>query len=392
MNRNFLWQGLNFQGEKQVGVSSMPSVTVLRQYLKEKGILRSSIHVIASRKTAYPLAGSEILTVLKSILLLYNSGVSIREALDLLPNQPGPVISRYIFCCLRDNLQAGESLKKGFSYLRPMFTDFFVTMIDLCEKTGKLADGLQMLSRFYQKEEAKRQELKKLTRYPKIVFSMSSLIAIGIIVFIVPMFGNLYSLYRGDLPIITTALIEVSTFLKRYGFTLMTGLICIAIWAKLPRIGRLNPINFLSALVGRVLVGKHDPIVYAHAMKMLLNSGLSVQKSTHLAASCMSDSNRRHGEQVTRKLLAGCSFSQAFAETPWFPDLFKDHIATAEASGTLTAGFEQIYLILTHKEEEQFNTWSKFIEPFLMLFLGGLILTLLLAVYLPIFDLGNRIG
>ncbi len=392
MNNVYIWEATTLKNISKLGVIESRSRGSAIKTLREQSFFRISLTTVPDKQlnSAMPIKG--IIDILNSLTLMLGSGISIIETLELLINDRKSIVTQYVFCKLRDALHQGKSLELGFQELSPLFSDFFQSMISLCEKTGKLQDGLQALETFHQNQQNRQQEFQKLIRYPKVIFSITILLSLGVIVFIVPMFKNIYALFKGDLPILTRGMVFLSNFFQQYGMIILLLIACFFFWANLPKVRRFHPWVFVSGQVKKRFQGKEDPFLYAHAMKILLESGQPIQLATKQAAGCMSAKNQRHGFSLSKMLNAGLSFSEAFQELAWFPSIFHNYIASAEKAGLLKVGFEQVYNFLNRQREEQFAKWSRFIEPVLMLVLGTIVLAILLSIYLPIFDLGNQLG
>ncbi|MCP4751788.1 MAG: type II secretion system F family protein [Proteobacteria bacterium] len=392
MKQIYLWKAATLEGVANYGTIGSRTGRSAIQSLRDQGYFQISLTPLPHKVLNSALSNKETINILDSLTLLLDSGISMIEALDLLVNDDKSSVSQYVFTNLRNSLHGGKSLEKGFAELIPLFSGFFLSMIGLCEKTGNLRQGLHALGIFYKSQETRRQEFQNLIRYPKIVLSITLLLSFGIVFFIIPMFENIYALFKGDLPILTRGMVFVSDFLHRYIFAVSAIVAGIVTWANLPQVSRFHPVVLLSERIRKIFQSREDPFLYAHAMKILLESGQPINLATKQAAGCMSNRNRRHGLLLDRKLSAGFSFSEAFQEVSWFPTIFRNYIASAEKAGLLKVGFEQVYNYINRRREEDFAKWSKFVEPVLMLVLGTIILTLLLSIYLPIFELGNKVG
>jgi len=391
MKLTLLWEAQTLDGISENGIIRNSSRLSAKQSLQDQGYFQIKITSISEKVYNSPLSGKEVIELFDSLLLMLDSGVSIAETLEMLIHDKKSIVSHYIYHCLRDSLHQGSSLKSAFEDLNPLFSEFFVSMIALSEKSGDLRNGLRALKEFYQSKESMSDEIKKLTRYPKIVLGITVLITLGVITFIVPMFENIYSLYEGDLPIVTRLMMVGSDFIHQYWMQLILVFVIFAVWANLPYIRRFQPWVFIKDRISRFRESQEDPYLYAHAMKILLESGQPVKSATQHAAGCMSEKNQVHGVALTDRLNAGLTFTEAFKELPWFPAIFPRFLASAERAGMLQVGFEQVFRYINRQRTNQFNKWSKFLEPSLMLVLGSIVLVILLSIYLPIFDLGNQI-
>ncbi len=392
MESVYLWRAITLEGASGHGITAGRSKKRVWNDLNKRGYYQITLNAVPKDQLSNALKTSDLIYILDSFTSILDAGISIVEALELMVNDRRSIIVQYVFLKLRSDLYQGKSLEDGFSELSPLFSNFFIAMIRLCEKSGKLRQGLHDLGDFYRHQEDRRQELVRIFRYPKIIFSMIILMSLGVIVFVVPMFSNVYALFKDELPILTKMMVMLSGFFHQNSMIIVAIFFGIVLWGVIPGIRFFHPWIVLSQRLQRLLQSKEDPFLYAHAMSLLLDSGQSVSQATMQATECMSEKNRKHGQLLAQRLDSGLVFSEAFQSSRWFPSSFHRFIAPAEKTGLLKLGFEQIYTYIDRQREAQFVKWSRFIEPLLMLVLGVVTLTLLLSIYLPIFDLGNKIG
>lgn len=392
MDSTFIWNAITLKGEPGDGIIRGPSKKSAWAQLHNQGYYQIKLEGVAREYLAEPLRNAQLIYILESLASILDAGISMREALDLLISDRRWVITRYVFLELKRSLHEGQSLEKGFLALTPLFPEFFIAMIRLCEKSGKLNQGLNDLKTYYQHQENRRQELERIFRYPKIVGGMILILSLGVIVFVVPMFNSVYALFGEDLPFLTGQIVQLSRFFHQNDFPIFICTVCFVLWSAVPGLRTFHPWLLITRRVRRVVQSREDPFLYAHAMALLLDSGQSVNQAAQQATVCMSRKNHHQGELLTQKLNTGVGFAEAFQEQTWFPLAFQRFITPAEKTGLLKTGFEQIYTYIDRQRSARFEKWSRFLEPALMLILGTVTLTLLLSIYLPVFDLGNRIG
>jgi len=389
--QNFVWHGMTLGGVIKQGILENCTKPEALKKLNDEGRYKLNLQSVSGKHLLKSLTNKEILDFIDPLLLMLESGVSLIESLNLMLNEKKSIKTQYIYCKIRESLQGGKSLTESFEELSPLFSDFFISMIGLCEKTGKLREGLFSLKHFFDSQEKQRQVLEKTIRYPKIILGITLFITLGIIIFVIPMFKNIYQLFKGELPIITRAMVFASEFIRQNSLEIILTICALYLWINIPTVQRVNPLFFLIRQFKRFLSTKDDSFLYAHSMKILLESGQSVKLATRQAAGCLSSKNRKHGQQVYELLNSGLSLSEAFESIPWFPMIFQNCLSSAEKAGVLQLGFEQVFNHISKQRDLRFEKWSKILEPGLMIFLGSIIMVLLLAIYLPIFDLGNQL-
>ncbi|MFH2131187.1 MAG: type II secretion system F family protein [bacterium] len=392
METVYLWKAITLKGMQGDGIITCTSKRRAWSQLNRQGYYQIELDGVPGDQLRSALDSQNLIYILDSFTAILDAGISIIEALELLISDRKSIIVRYVFLTLRSALHNGKSLEDGFAEMVPLFSTFFIAMIRLCEKSGKLRQGLRDLKTYYQHQENRRQELLRIFRYPKVISGMILLMSVGVIVFIVPMFSNVYALFKDDLPILTLMMVKLSRFSHQHTIPILATIAGITAWSIMPVIRGFHPWIILRQRLRKALQSREDPFLYAHAMSLLLESGQSVNQAAKEAAACMSQKNRKHGQMLTQKLNSGLGFSEAFQHSHWFPRSFYRFIAPAEKTGLLKLGFEQVYTYIDRRRQTQFEKWSKFMEPLLMMILGMVTLTLLLSIYLPIFELGNRIG
>lgn len=392
MDSIYIWNAITLNGEPGYGtIRNQTKKSVCRQ-LHHLGYYQVRVETVPHDQLNSPLKNVDLIYFLDALVSILDAGISIAEALDLLINDRRSAITRYVFLELKTSLHEGQNLEEAFTELSPLFSEFFVAMIRLCEKSGRLRQGLHDLKSYYQHQENRRRELVRIFRYPKIVSTTILLLTFGVVVFIVPMFNNVYALFKGDLPILTRIIVGISRFVHENDLLLLAGCMTFFVWGMIPMGRAIHPWFLLSRKLNNVTRSREDPFIYAHAMALLLDSGQSVDQAAQQAMQCMSGRNQKQGQFIVERLSSGMGFAESFQGLDWFPDPFHQFLKPAEQTGLLKMGFEQIYTYIDRQRSARFEKWSRFIEPVLMLILGTITLVLLLSIYLPVFDLGNRIG
>lgn len=391
-NHFYFWKARTLEDQAKFGIIECASKSIAKKQLQEHAYFRIALTPIPSALHEKPLTTQQLLSFLNSLLLMLNAGLPIHEALELMCRENKSVWMTYVCTRLLELLQQGKSLKEALSVLTPLFPPFFLSMVHIVELSGQIREGLRSAYEFYFKQEEHARELKQIMRYPKIVLTAALMLIASVTIFIVPMFQSIYLMFGNELPLLTNILVKLSSYVHSQTLTVVALFAAVTLWFVAPACQRFNPVLALARRLGEALSSREDPYLYSLAMKMQLENGQSVSEATRNAASCLSLRNRTHCELISEKLDAGFSLAEAFQSSRWFPPIFHQLLPSAETAGQLGIGFSQISSYLEQKRNDRFAFWSKFLEPIMMLLLGTLILMVLLAIYLPIFDLGNKIG
>ncbi len=388
----FLWEARTIENKPVQGIlQAMSKYGAIRQ-LKKSGYYFLNLKQIPNGILTAPIKLDQLVGLLNDLILLLTSGLSIKESFELLQVENKRPLHKYICFQILRSLEKGYSIRQAFASLPKLFPAFFISMIEMAEHSNQLLKGFQSALSFYQEKLNHQSEIKKLTRYPKIVLSVAAVLILIVIVFIIPMFQNIYRLFGDDLPFLTQALVFVSDFIHN-NYPTVSMICCgVGLFFVVPFLKRVNPFLAVRNKVKKLMESKEDHYIYALSMKLQLENGQPLISATKNAAKSLSKGNGKHGLKIFEYLESGLGLTEAYSKSNWFPFIFARLLSTAESAGKVYLGFEQIAKYLEQKRQDRFLFWNKFIEPMLMISLGAFILMILLAIYLPIFDLGNRVG
>jgi type IV pilus assembly protein PilC len=387
-----VFEAMTLAGEQKTGIFLNTTRHKIKKELRQKGYFKIETENVARELLKKPLSNNQLLQIINPLIMMLNSGLTLIEALGMQISDNPSLLQKYIYLHLQEGLNSGKDIKASIAELDPLFPEFFKTLVGISETSGELLTGFKSLKTFYTKKEERSREIKKITRYPKIVAIAALLLTFGVILFIIPMFSGIYAMFDNELPIVTNMMLKISNLVLKHPIESSAFGLGLMAWFFIPVIKHFNPFFFLVQKLSLSLQTRDDPFVYSQAMSMLLENGQSLTEAAVHASSCLSGKNSEHGTRIIEFLDSGSDLTGAYRKSEWFPPVFQRILASAERSGQLVEGFFQISQILEQQKEEQFAKWNKLIEPVMMAILGGVILTILLSVYLPIFDLGNQLG
>jgi len=387
----FVWEAVTIEGRYVHGIAQNFLKYQLKKDLSQKGLFQINIQTMPAALSKKPLKSNTLIRFIQELNQIHTSGVTLVNSLNIMiGNRQLPVI-KYILVSLKLSLEKGESLAVSFQNLRPVFNEFFISMIAMSEKSDNLKQGFSAILSFFQQRQKQYQAIQKQTRYPLIVLGIAFVLITGMIVFVLPMFQNIYLLYGQNLPVETVILMSISRFINDQWFVILAGILGFVFWYKTPALCYLHPLFLLIKWVKNRWFGSQDQLLFAHSMSLLLKSGKTAYAALKDISFMVSPQNRKQILKLIKQLEAGERFSEIFLKNRWFPGVFHRFISVSEAAGDLSLGFFQVHRYLENQMEKRFNKIINYIEPGLMVLLGGMVLFVLLSIYLPIFDLGNQI-
>ena len=393
----FVYNAVTQNGKAFKGQIKADTLTKARLHLKIKKLEVVSIE----EKTLIPFASGNkkvkktvIFFFTRQLSFLLDAGVSLIQALEMCIETSASAVFNDVLKGIIKQLEAGRSLSKCLKMRPDVFDDFYVNMVVCAEETGLLDQVLKDLADYMEKAEQIRSRVKSAMMYPIAVLVISMLIITGLIVFIVPRFSNMY----GDkgLPALTQALVSLSDLMRNNPLPLVGVFVGIPLfiykYSQTPG-GRQHVRSFVRVLP---LFGK---IQYQAAMvrffrsfHSLLKSGVNFLEALDVSYSIADHADVQKGIKVAKNYVTeGKGFSRGLAESKAFPALVPQMARIGEESGKMEKSFEKLTAYYEDILNNLISGLIKMIEPLLMVFLGGIIGVIILALYLPVFQMGDLI-
>ena len=340
------------------------------------------------------ISRSTVLFFTRQLSFLLGSGVSLVQSLEMCISTSENENFKQVLKDMLRQLEAGKNFSKCLHSRPDIFDGFYVNMIVCAEETGLLDQILHDLANHMEKADAIQSKVKSAMMYPVIVLFISLSIIGGIILFIVPKFEALYSSNGGKLPALTQVFVDLSHLMRNNSLTLLAFIIGIPIvvyqYIKTES-GKQQVQELVKVLP---LFGK---IQYQSAMVQffrsfhtLLKSGVNFLDALDISSNIVAHRDIVRGISISRDFITkGKSFSKGLETSKAFPPLVHNMARVGEESGKMDKTFEKLASYYEEHLRNLIDGLIKMIEPILIVFLGGIIGTIILALYLPVFNLGS---
>lgn len=353
-------------------------------------------HYLSRFKYTSPPSLFNITTFFRQFATLIAAGVPIIQSCDILEKSQAHKSMQHITHVIKTELQAGKTLHYALRQHPRQFNDLICQLVRISEYTGRLDTMLLLITAHLEKQLAHRQRTKQALLYPCLVASIGSLITLGMLLFVVPHFAELFHDMPGKLPLITQGIFFLSNVICCYGWIIPVSLIGSAFIIQ-----RTDCWSFLVAKLKNYAT--HLPIIhtcwqkitfarFTHALAITLTAGINLTEALTLAAdACSNPSFSQLITQTRNRVQAGFQLHQAMVTLPNMPPLLIDMIKVGEESGTLPHLLTKTSAFFDAEVERMFSTLSQLLEPLIMLMLGVLIGGVVISLYLPVFNLGSTI-
>lgn len=326
-----------------------------------------------------------------STLLL--SGIDLRTALDLILVDQENVKDKLLFEDIRKNILSGLALSDALK-IAGRFSDYEYFSIKIGEETGRLGEVLTDLARYYKSKIQQRRKIISAVTYPAIVLCTSMGAVLFMIKFVVPMFADVFLRFGGDLPWITAQIIGVSNWFDKY-FIFLVLLIfifiaCYLFFRKTQEFRKISSKLVLKFPVVGDLVKKIYLARFANTMRLLVSTDTPLLRSIGLVRQMIDYYPIEESLlAVEESILKGESLHKSLAVFPFYPAKMIQLIKVGEEINRMDHFFEKIASQYTEEVEYRTNTISSLLEPLIIIFLGLVVGLILIAMYLPMFQMSN---
>ena len=327
---------------------------------------------------------------------MINSGLSLLRALNILADQTeNPTFARVI-AEVRADVERGTSLSAALAKHPKVFKRLYVAMIRAGEIGGVLDSVLLRLAENLEKDVALRQKIKSAMTYPTVVFCLVILIMIGMLIFVVPTFKNLYRDLGGDLPLPTKVLISLSDRAKQFWYILAALL--IGTWVGLRRWvntekgrGKWDAMKLRVPIFGQ-LVHKSALSRFSRTLSVLMRSGVPILQSLDIVRETVNNTVVSNAvTEVAASVKEGESIAKPLERHDIFPPMVVQMIAVGEETGALDTMLAKISDFYDQEVEATVEALTSLIEPVLIAVMGAVVGGMVVALYMPMFNIINLI-
>ena len=328
---------------------------------------------------------------------MINAGLSVVDALDIiaeqLPNKRLSEAAKDVSTKVRE----GMSISSAMQMHPRVFPEFVVNLVKVGEETGGLDVSLLKAAEYYEKIAMIKSKIKSASFYPTFVVVVATAIVSGILYFLVPTFAQIYQGLGGELPLPTQMLIAASNALRN---SLPTIIASIVIFSLVFRYLYRNNYTFRKAMHKlslrvpkmRDLVVKSTMAKFARTMASLFSSGVALERAFEIAGQTAGNLIIKEAVDQARKAVTeGEPMYRALDKTGFFPKIVVAMVRVGEDTGRLDDMLETIARFYEDEFDKTVEGLIKLIEPMLIVFIGGVVGTILIALYLPIFKMGELI-
>ncbi|HET7404024.1 MAG TPA: type II secretion system inner membrane protein GspF, partial [Usitatibacter sp.] len=398
----FRYHAYNVEGKLHRGVLEADSARQARALLREQGLTPHRVDVIAAndpggaRSRPMSLSHTELTQLTRGLATLMEAGLTIEQAFNALIEQAESERLRQVLAALRGEVLAGNTIAKALASFPNTFSELFRTLVAAGETSGQLSRVLLRLADYLEDRQQMRAKIALALVYPAIVLAVALIVVGALLVYVLPQVIQVFQHAHQQLPWLTRALIALSAFLQA---TWIAWLAAAVVAAIVLRIALKRPASraaihrslWRAPMVGRIL--RHlDAARLASTLSILVGSRVPILQALDAGTGVMTLVPMREAlTTAARGVREGMGLSRALAATRAFPPVMVHLIASGEASGRMDESLERAARQQQNDIATRLAAFAALFEPAMILFMGGVVLTIVLAILLPIFQLNQLV-
>lgn len=396
----FQWTGLSARGKKLEGEMTGTSIALVKAQLRKQGITPSKV-----KRKAKPLFGlgsggqkitaKDIAIFTRQIATMLTAGVPLIQSLEMIASGAKNKSLSKLIGSIADEVKAGQPLAKSLRAYPRYFDELYCDLIHSGEQSGALDRIFDRVAVYKEKAEALKSKIKKAMFYPIAVVVVALIVTSILLIFVVPQFQDIFSSFGAELPAFTLFVIGISEFMQKswWIFLLVIGISIYSYKEALIRSAAVRHFNDRLVLqfpiIGMIL---HKAAVarYARTLSTTFAAGVPLVDALDSAAGASGNVIYKNAIiEIKAEVSSGNQMNWAMRNSKIFPDMVIQMVAIGEESGSLDGMLEKVANIYEQEVDDAVDGLSSLLEPLIMSVLAVLVGGLIIAMYLPIFQLGS---
>jgi type IV pilus assembly protein PilC len=391
----FAWEGRDKRGARIKGKSLAPDEAALRAELRRQGIAPSRIRKQRDARRGGRVDPGDIAVFSRQLATMLAAGIPLVQAFEIVGGGHEKASMQKLILDVKADVEGGTSLHEALSKHPLYFDDLYVNLVEAGEQAGALESLLDKVATYKEKTEALKKKVKKALFYPAAVLVVAVIVTVVLLIFVIPQFESLYKGFGADLPAFTQVVINLSRFVQHDGIYIAVALGAAA-WAffyfkKRSRAMRefLDRLSLKLPVIGPIL-NKAAIARYARTLSTMFAAGVPLVEALESVAGATG--NIVYENAVLRmrdEVSTGQRLQRSMEATGLFPNMVNQMIAVGEESGSLDEMSGKVATFYEAEVDNAVDAMSSLLEPLIMVILGVLVGSLVIAMYLPIFKLGS---
>lgn len=396
----FVWVGVSARGKRLEGELNGNSIALVKAQLRKQGITPSKV-----KRKAKPLFGTrlqkitpkDIAMVTRQIATMLLAGVPLIQAIEMIGTGATNKSVGKLMETIGDEVKSGQPLSQALRKHPRYFDDLYCDLVASGEQSGALDKIFDRVALYKEKSEALKSKIKKAMFYPIAVLVVALIVTSILLIFVVPQFQDIFNGFGAELPAFTLFVIAISEFMQEYWWIIVLLIAAFGYGYKeaLLKSQKLRDATdrlILKMPVVGMILNKAAVARYARTLSTTFAAGVPLVDALDSAAGASGNAVYRYAIlDIKAEVSSGNQMNWAMRNSKIFPDMVIQMVAIGEESGSLDGMLAKVATIYEQEVDDAVDGLSSLLEPLIMAVLGVLVGGLIIAMYLPIFQLGSVI-
>jgi type IV pilus assembly protein PilC len=392
----FVWEGMDKKGKRVKGKMLAASEAAVRADLRKQGVaakkIRKQVQLFQSGGKIKP---EDIALFSRQLATMLEAGIPMVQAFEIVGNGHDKPAMQKLILAIKSDVESGTSLHESLGKHPLYFDKLYVSLVEAGEHAGALETLLDKIATYQEKTEALKKKIKKAMFYPAAVLVVAVVVTIILLIFVIPQFEDLFKGFGADLPAFTQMVINMSRFVQDKGWMLAVvfgGAGYAFFWFKKrsrPMQEFLDRALLKAPIVGPIMI-KAAIARFARTLATMFAAGVPlVEALTSVSGATGNIVFENATLKIRDEVSTGNRLQRAMENTGLFPNMVVQMIAVGEESGSLDQMSGKVADFYEADVDAAVDGMSSLLEPAIMAILGVLVGGMVIAMYLPIFKLGE---
>lgn len=397
----YKWQGKNRQGKKVKGEIEGNSESSVIMILRKRGISDPKVRKkpkdieinLPFIKAKVP--EKDVVVFTRQFATMINSGLPIIQCLEIQSNQQENREFKKVLTAIKEDVEKGETLADALRKHPAVFDTLYANMVEAGETGGALDVILGRLAFFMEKNLKLKKKVKGALVYPASVVAVAIIVIAIMMIFVIPSFQKMFTGFGAELPLLTQIIVNISAFMRDNVILIVIALATLIFvlrktYSKIDKAHYFFDNVFLKMPIFGILLRKVAVAKFTRTLGTMVSSGVPILTSLDIVARTAGNMVIEEAILATKESISqGKTIAEPLMESGIFPPMVVQMIAVGETTGALDQMLNKIADFYDDEVDAAVSAITSLIEPLLMVFLGGILGTMIVAMYLPIFKLGD---
>lgn len=398
---SFSYVGIDRKGHQQKGEINAQNLVLAKISLRKQGIqirlIREKKQHILQQLLKKKITPLDIAIFTRQLATMLKAGIPLIQSFDIVAESLDKTAMREIVLAIKNEVAAGNSFATALKKYPQYFDPLFCSLVASGEQSGTLQTMLDRVAIYKEKNELLKQKIKKAMKYPATVVVVALIVTIILMLKVVPIFEDMFNSFGADLPVFTQVVVHMSQWMQHYWLMLMVVTIasilsCLAIKKRSQKFQNFLARSTLKLPIFGSLI--HKAIIARYSRTLSTTFAAGVPLIDALASTAEVTNNIVYTQavmQIRDDVAAGQPLQFAMKATSKFPPMAIQLVAIGEESGTLDDMLDKVATFYENEVDNAVDGLTAMMEPLIMAILGVLVGGLVVAMYLPIFQMGSVI-